>query len=247
MEPDSPNTPDYALALETSSAHGSVAIGRGGDVLEARTFSAPMRHAIEFLPTIDALCRTYDVQPAQVAAIHVSIGPGSFTGLRIGVTAARTIALAAARTNRPPIRCTAVPTLEVIAQNALQIPEPAQHVAVLIDAKRSRTYAALFTLNDKAYVPCTDPAEVDPIAFLTGCPDETVVLGRGAHVYSSAIQSTKRAILPESLFDPRAETVFLLGAQRAAQNHLLEPRDLVPSYIRPPEAEERWTQRNQSA
>ena len=104
----------YGLAFETSGALGAVALGRGPDVLDVRQFSGPRRHAVEFLPTIDAICRSNAVTASQIERVYVSSGPGSFTGLRIGVTAARMISLA------NDARIVAVPTLEVIAQNALR-------------------------------------------------------------------------------------------------------------------------------
>ena len=128
----------YALAFETSSAQGCVALGCGPKVLEAARFTKARAHAAEFLPTIDALCRAHDAEPQRIEWVFVSAGPGSFTGLRIGITAARMIALAVGA------RVVAIPTLEVIAQNALDSPTPPDQVAVILDAKRRRVYSATF-------------------------------------------------------------------------------------------------------
>jgi tRNA threonylcarbamoyladenosine biosynthesis protein TsaB len=244
---DTGQSTSYALAFETSGAIGSVAIGQGADVLETRAFTRPLRHANEFLPTVDALCRTYAVEPARIGMIHVSIGPGSFTGLRIGVTAARMLALAAERGGRAPVRITAIPTLEVIAQNALRSAEPAPHVAVVLDAKRGRVYGALFALRNDAYVPVCDAAEVDPSRFLSACPPDTAVLGDGVRVHRVVVEASGRVTLPESLFAAEAETTYRLGMRRAERGGAVAPRDLVPLYVRPPEAEERWLMRNRNS
>ncbi len=228
----------YALAFETSGDLGSVALGIGDRIVEARPFSGLRRHAAEFLPTIEALCRTHSVLPEAVRYVHVSAGPGSFTGLRIGITAARLLALAHGA------RIVAVPTLEVIAQNALGLDEPPDQVVVILDAKRNHVYAATFELRHRRYVPSSEPAEVEPVAFIEQHNRNTAVMGDGVALHREALMSTGRAILPESFFPSKVETVFRLGVERARRGLLVEPRDLVPLYVRRPEAEEKWQMRH---
>ncbi|HEY3243629.1 MAG TPA: tRNA (adenosine(37)-N6)-threonylcarbamoyltransferase complex dimerization subunit type 1 TsaB, partial [Phycisphaerae bacterium] len=84
----------YALAIETSGRIGSLALAHGDRLIDVRTFSTALRHAVELMPTLDALCRQHRVAPEQVGEVYVSGGPGSFTGLRIGITVARTLAWA---------------------------------------------------------------------------------------------------------------------------------------------------------
>ncbi|GAG38136.1 unnamed protein product, partial [marine sediment metagenome] len=219
----------YALAFETSSALGSVAVGRDGEVLGTRAFSGPRMHASDFFPTLDALCRAHSVQPGAVVRVYVSAGPGSFTGLRIGITAARIIALAGG------VRVVAVPTLEVIAQNALDAAEPPEQVAVILDAKRGRVYAAAFAYGDEAFVPTCDPAEVEPGAFLAKQERACAILGEGVASHRDAVEATGLRVLAESLWPPRAETVYRLGLARALRGEFDDPRALIPIYLRPPE------------
>jgi tRNA threonylcarbamoyladenosine biosynthesis protein TsaB len=260
----------YDLALETSGAMGSVALGRGEDVLDARSFSAPLRHAIEFLPTVEALCRTYDARPEDIGRVYVSIGPGSFTGLRIGVTAARMIAFAgrqyahsshARQPARPadspdqhgpmpsaadaPVTLVPVPTLDVIAQNAFALADPPPHLVVMLDAKRKRVYGAAFERKGSRYVATSEPAELDPASFLSGQPRNCGVIGEGVHQHRPVVEASGLDILPDSLYTPGAETVYRLGLELAKAGHLVHSRDLVPLYIRPPEAEEKWQARHQ--
>ena len=230
---------EYGLAFETSSAVGSVAIGRGAEVLESRTLSRPKAHAVEFLPTIKALCEAHQVEPTHIKRVYVSAGPGSFTGLRMGVTAARMIALGVGT------RVVGVSTLEVIAQNALDADPPPSRVAVVLDAKRNRVYTAAFVRRGGAYVAMSQAIEADPFQFLAAQPDDCAVLGEGVLYHRPAIETSNRRILPESLYRPRAETVYRLGFDRAERGEFSDPRTLVPTYIRPPEAEEVW-ERKQS-
>jgi tRNA threonylcarbamoyladenosine biosynthesis protein TsaB len=229
------------LALETSSALGSVALGYGDSVLEVRELSGPRRHAVEFLPTVAAICDAHTVKPASIRRIYVSSGPGSFTGLRIGVTAARMIGLANAA------RIVAVPTLEVIAQNALGAATQPERAAVVLDAKRGRVYAACFVREGGRFAPETEPIEADPSRFLADCtaqPGSCAVLGEGVLYHREAVEASGLPILPESLYPPRAEIVYRLGVARAAEGSFTDRRNLIPTYVRPPEAEEKWEERH---
>ncbi|MDO8629701.1 MAG: tRNA (adenosine(37)-N6)-threonylcarbamoyltransferase complex dimerization subunit type 1 TsaB, partial [Phycisphaerales bacterium] len=225
-------------------------LGRGSKVLEAARFSKARAHAAEFLPTIDALCRAHDVEPQRIEWVFVSAGPGSFTGLRIGITAARMIAMAVGA------RIVAIPTLEVIAQNALDSPNPPDQVAVILDAKRKRVYSATFArqflppykeeVRGDRYVALNEPREADPIEYFAKQDRSCAVLGEGVLYHRDAVAESGLAILPESMFPPRAETVYHLGVERAAQGNAVAARDLIPIYIRPPEAEEVWQARHRA-
>ncbi len=231
----------FALAFETSGARGSVALGHGSDLIETRPLPSTRRHAVDFLPVVADLCSTHSVNPTEIAIVCVSIGPGSFTGLRIGVTAARMVALANAAIVVP------VPTLEVIAQNATEAPEPPDRVAVILDAKRRRVYAATFTRQGNSYSPVGEPAEVEPATFLAACAAEDPrggVLGPGIAEHREAVRCSGLRVLPEWLFEPRAETVYRLGLGRAHEGGIVDRRAVVPAYVRPPEAEEKWAQRH---
>ncbi len=240
-------TPDpecvYGLAFETSSALGSVALGRGGDVLGARKLSGPRKHAVEFLPAIAALCDTHDIEPTSVRRVFVSSGPGSFTGLRIGITTARMIGLATGA------RIVAVPTLEIIAQNALDASDSPDRVVVMLDAKRRRVYTAAFSRRGGSYVATTDPVEADPAEFLAGQTTEGgshAVLGEGVLYHRAAIEESGWPVLPEALYAPRAETVYQLGAVRAGEGKFEDRSALIPTYVRLPEAQEKWEQRQKN-
>lgn len=234
MHKESDHKKNFALAIETSGSIGSIAIGQGSEIIESRTFDTPRNHAAEFLPTVQNLCLQHSILPQNIGYIYVSIGPGSFTGLRIGITVARTMALAVGS------RIVPVPTLEVIVQNADDLDQPPDKVVVMLDAKRQRVYAASFTRQNGKYVCDDEPAEVEPSAYLARQDSNCVVIGEGAACYRKSVEEAGCIILPESLHTPRAEMVFHLGAARAQADLFVPPRDLVPLYIRLPEAEEKW-------
>lgn len=226
----------FALAFETSCAIGEVALARGSVVLDQIRFARVRAHTTDFLPAIETLCRTHRILPEQIRQVYVSCGPGSFTGLRIGITAARMIAFAHGAS------VVAVPTLEVIAQNALAASEAPEEIAVVLDAKRKRVYAASFRREKDTYVATSDAAEVDPRTFLEARSNECYVLGEGVLYHQDAIAASGRKALDESLYPPRASTVAALGFTKALRGEFTDPRLLVPVYIRAPEAEEKWAQ-----
>ena len=227
----------WSLALETSGAWGSVALGFGAEVRAARSLTAPRLYAAEFLPTIRDLCLEMAVDPKLIRNVFISSGPGSFTGLRIGVTAARFIALANGA------RLVAVSTLEVIAQNAFLAAASPEWVAVVLDAKRGHVYAAVFQRVGELMRPMSVPAEVAPFEFLHFLPAGCAVLGEGVAYHGGAIERSGKIVLSEALWPPRAETVYQLGFARAAAGQFVDRRDLIPVYIRAPEAEEKFAAR----
>src|SRR4051812_29443518 len=116
-----------ALAVDTSGRIGSVAVVDNGHVLAEERFAHGLQHAAMILPIIDSLTRAQGWAPRDVEELYVSAGPGSFTGLRIGITLAKTMALATG------VKLVAVPSVRVLAENA---PPGATDLIIVLDAKR---------------------------------------------------------------------------------------------------------------
>src|SRR5438045_5972013 len=108
-----------ALAVETSGRIGSVALAENGVVLAGETFPHGLQHAAHLLPMIDQMCAARSWRPRDLEHLYVSAGPGSFTGLRIGITLCKTIAFATGA------KIVAVPIVRVPAEDA---PGEAQNV-----------------------------------------------------------------------------------------------------------------------
>src|SRR5436190_10032393 len=124
-----------ALAVETSGRIGSIALIDGDSILAEEQFAHGLANAAQILPIIDRLCRSRDWKPFDLRELYVSVGPGSFTGLRIGVTLCKTIAFATGA------KIVAVPTARVLAENA---PPEAQNLIIVLDAKREQIFTARF-------------------------------------------------------------------------------------------------------
>ncbi len=219
-----------ALAIETAGRDGSVALVADGSVVAEAAFPGGVRHAAGLLPLIDSLLQDRGWRPADLGHLYLSIGPGSFTGLRIGVTVAKTLALVTG------VRLVAVPTLAVVVENA---PAEAADAVVLLDAKRGQVFAARFERTAGGWAE-REPAHVDTLAaVLERAPRPVYLMGEGLPYHLPGVMAGV-IVAPADLWRPRAAVVARLGVALAAAGRFVDPDQLVPTYIRKAEAEEKW-------
>lgn len=224
------------LAIETSGRIGSVALVRDGEVLAEPTFEHGLKHAAGILPMIDRLCREHRIGPGDIAELYLSIGPGSFTGLRIGVTLAKTMALTTG------VKLIAVPTVQVLAMNA---PAEARHVLIVLDAKRGQIFTAAFERVADTWAE-REPAKLDSLqAMLARSPRPVHLIGEGIPYHETFITKDDPGVIVTSpdTWRARAAVVAAIGMKLAAQHAFADPDQLTPLYIRKPEAEEKWEAR----
>jgi len=160
--------PSYNLAIECSSRQGSISLGRDDALLKTVEIPQPTRHAIELTPTIDRLCQQDHVKPKQIGQVYVSIGPGSFTGLRIACVTAKMLA------NVLGTKLVAVPTVDVVVQN---VSADYTHVAVGLNTKRDRMYAAVYRHTNEGWQRIIDPALMTPTELCDQAPRPLAVMG----------------------------------------------------------------------
>ena len=229
--------PTRIIGIETSSRTGSVALAEGADVLAEAEFSTQTQHARELLPSLEALYAQVGWPKGEADLCAVSIGPGSFTGLRVAVTFARHLALARA------IKIVAVPTLAVIAENCAALTPPPSPLAVILDAKRNQVFAAVFEWRESNYQ-MIEPAHLTTVHDLLSHRGASIsVTGEGIDYHAEPLAATGARLIDKNLWTPRAASVCRLGSALALAGTLTAPRDLVPLYIRRPEAEELWEKR----
>lgn len=236
------------LALETSSRIGSVAIALGPELLAQTAFTAPMRHSAEIIGAITELMQRFNRKPAQIDHIYISIGPGSFTGLRISVTIAKAMHLA----NR--LKIVPVDTLDVIAQN---VPShgPTQQIrriATILDAKRNQFYIAAYKRLSNTTSEFPTWKKLIPDSLMTASQfldtfadpaDRIHLLGDGLLYHKDKFESPGAQVLDEKYWGPQAAKVHALGYQLARAGEFADPLKLIPKYIRRPEAEVKWQKR----
>jgi len=226
-----------ALAVETSGRYGSVAVGCGPRVLHAQVFSGVMRHSAELFETVTALLGQINKKAAHVEHVYLTIGPGSFTGLRIAATMAKMMALAAGT------KIVTVGTLDALAANATDYAKtthaPLGRVGTILDAKRGRFFAALFACGPEGWTRLTPDAVVQHDAFLQQAlagRDHLALLGEGLVYYRKRFEAAGVTILPESTWYPQASAVYHIARQYALEGRFADPVALVPAYIQGPDA-----------
>lgn len=235
-----PNAP-RVIAVETAGPIGSVTVALGGQLLAERTFAATAGHGRDLLPLADELCREAGWRPADLNDCYLSIGPGSFTGLRVAVAFARHLALACGT------RIVAVPTLESIAWNWMN-PNPGQPgpIAVWVEAKKGMVFAARFEVVNEALHALDEPSMIVPSEYLARSPRPAIVTGSGVAQHLQAIRDLGLEVAPEHLWPSNARGILALGTFHAQSGCYTEPTALTPMYVRRPEAEELWEKRQAS-
>jgi tRNA threonylcarbamoyladenosine biosynthesis protein TsaB len=227
-----------ALAVETSGRVGSVALVDNGRVVAVDAFPHGLQHAAHIITRIQALCDQVSWKPTDFQEIYVSIGPGSFTGLRIGVTLAKTLAFAIGA------KVVAVPAARGLAESA---PPEATELLIVLDAKRDQIFTARFKRRSSSEPwQEVEPPHLDDLASaLSRAARPVWLLGDGIPQHRKFIPADDQIHeTPEEGWRPRAEVIAELGFAAARQGIFVEPEQLVPLYIRKPEAEEVWEKKH---
>ena len=223
------DAPIRALALETTSRLAQTALVEDGCVIASDAFSTGLKHTAHLVPMIDALCRSRRWRPGEITEIYVSIGPGAFTGTRIGVTLAKTLAFATGA------GLVALPTPRVLVENA---PPEATDLLVVIDARRGKVWVQRFSRARDTWQ-AARPELTDLASALAASPRPIWLIGEGVAYHTEAIDPGDRAIHVAGDHQPRAWIVAGLGWQEARAGHFTDPFALRPVYVRRPEAEEK--------
>lgn len=219
------------LALDTSSLAASCALWRDGALLGEYFINAGLTHSQTIMPMTEALLRETGTSLAQVDRFGVSIGPGSFTGLRIGLSAVKGMAMAL---DKP---CAAVSTLEGLAWNLLGF---TGIIAPVMDARCMQVYTALFR-GDGQTLTRVEPDMALSIPELgrrlAALGEPVTLVGDGAALCMEKLApepGPELRLCPQALRHQRASSVALLSARTET---LLPPGALSPAYLRLPQAE----------
>jgi tRNA threonylcarbamoyladenosine biosynthesis protein TsaB len=218
------------LAIESAVAPG-VALLRGEALLAERACSHPAAETL--LPAIASLLAEEGVAPADVDAFAISIGPGSFTGLRVGLATLKGLAFG---TQRPAV---AVPTLAALAQEAPPGPGP---IVAALDARRGEVYAAGFGAPEGEPLPGLPEGVYPAAALCAALRAPCRLVGDGTALVADAVRAAfGDAVALHPACAPRAASVGRLGARALAAGAGVDPASLVPRYVRRAEAEARRT------
>ena len=236
------------LAVETSGRFGSVAIAHGEKNLAEKPFSGPMKHSAEIFPAICRLLQQLGRKPKEIKHIYISIGPGSFTGLRIAAALAKTMNLANA------VKIVTVDTLYVIAANANDYMKQSntniEKIATILDAKRGQFYIAVYQRKSNEQRATSDGIweKVFPDSLMTASQfldkfankqQPLWLLGEGLLYYKDKFKTQGICFLDDDYWYPKASKVHLLGWQLALVGRFADPLTLQPAYMRKADVKEK--------
>jgi tRNA threonylcarbamoyladenosine biosynthesis protein TsaB len=254
------------LAVETSGTHGGIALMEGQEsrapsagppprVIDEARLAEGLRHARDLIAAIRDACHRAAWDPRRIDLVAVSIGPGSFTGIRIAVTFAKFVAWDTGA------KVVAVPTLRAMAENA---PADRRRIVPILDAKRGGLFAGIFERREgppaevraDTLVPARrrsggglsdlhqifGPALIEPEDLARRLQTPAFILGTGIPKGRAALAAFEFA--PEPLWDVRPAVVAHLGWQLHEEGRYADPLRLEPVYLRPPEAQEIWDRKH---
>jgi tRNA threonylcarbamoyladenosine biosynthesis protein TsaB len=220
------------LALETTGASGSVAALVGGRIVAERDLQSGQRSAQSMAPGIAELLREVGWQPRDVQLLAVTVGPGSFTGLRVGVTTAKTFAYATGA---------AVIGVDAMLVVAAQIPADETQCWATFDAQRGELVVAHVRRTGSAPFEVQrigEPQIVDAEQWLGALPSDVIVSGPGLLHCKTLLRPATR-VADERLWQPQAGVVGQIGWRDYRAGARQDLWSLSPVYFRPSAAEEK--------
>jgi tRNA threonylcarbamoyladenosine biosynthesis protein TsaB len=212
------------LGIETATALGGVALVSGdGRILGEMTLLGRESHSERIIPAAGDLVASLGFTAEDIAAVAVSRGPGSFTGLRTGLAAAKGLAFSRG------VPLFGVPTLEALAANA---PAGSGPVCAVLNARRGEVYRALFSAGTDGPVRQTPDELISEGDLAAGLPAGCLILGEPPSSLRSRRTAPSLRFGPAHLNHPRAAAVALAGREALRSGRASELASLLPGYLR---------------
>lgn len=219
------------LAIETSTMLGGVAIMDGDALIAESRLNVKVTHSERLMAAIDHSLAQSELTIHDMDVFAVAIGPGSFTGLRVGLSTVKGLVYATGQ------RLVSVPTLEAFAWN---VPFSRYDVCPLLDARKKEVYAGIFRWNETGFARVMNEQAIKIQDLLSQINEPTIFLGEGALIYRDSIESNlgDRAFFagPQHMV-PSPAHVACLGMKKAMAGKFEYPIALAPMYLRKSEAE----------
>jgi len=231
------------LALETSAKAVSAAVTEDGKVLCSGYQDTGLTHSRTLMPIVEAMLKNTGLTVQDCDAVAVAAGPGSFTGIRIGVSAAKGLAFAA---DKP---CAAVSTLEAMARNVAHMDAL---VVCAMDARRKQVYNALFQADGERLIRLAPDRAISLEELgeeLKKIKKRKIVVGDGAKLCYNALreQDSQMELAPEPLRMQSAQGVARAALEQIRAGRLVKGRELVPVYHRLSQAERERLERERQS
>lgn len=235
------------LGIETATDRVSVAIGGHDGVLALVEVTRGRRHAENVMPAVENACRLADVTVAEFGSVAVDVGPGLFTGMRVGIATAKSMAMAL---EIPVVTATSLELLALAVHDDVEFSHE-RLVCSVIDARKGEVFHQLHRVTHEGAERLTDALCQSPdelVAQLRDRGREVVCVGDGARRYADVLTFDHRVtVAGERWAHPSADTLVRLAHRRTLREEWLEPDRVEAMYLRQPDAQINWTTRNDAS
>lgn len=219
------------LAVDSSTMAGSVALCHGESLVAESLLNVRSTHSEKLLKQIDMLLADTGWQLQDIDLLVAVIGPGSFTGLRIGIATVKGLAQAL---EKPVV---GISSLQMLAMNLPLSPVP---ICTFMDARKKEVYCQFFNWSAEGPVPLSEAQVLPPECLLAQLDGEVALVGDAVPLYRAQIEQSlaTKALLPTaSAHQPRASQAGWLAYRAFVRGQGMLTTDLLPTYIRPSDAE----------
>ncbi len=227
------------LGIDTSTRCGSVGLMDEGEVVSEYLLNISITHSERLLTTIDLLLKEAHCSVKEIDGWAISLGPGSFTGLRIGVSTIKGLAYA---TQKP---VAGVSSLDVLAS---QISPTPFLICPILDARKGEVYTAFYAYDELNHLQRqSDYLAVKPEDLIEKIREKTIFVGDGTKTYGDLLRHhlSSMALFPDTSFHlPHGGVVAKLGGKFLQRGEYLNLETFTPIYVRPSEAEINWQKRH---
>jgi len=226
------------LGIDTATVQVSCAIGGHEGVLASTLSSRGKRHAESLTPAIQFACRQARIELSEISVVAVDLGPGLFTGLRVGVATAKAMAHAL------QVPMIGVPSLDLLAFPARF---SSRLIVAAVDARRGELFYAFYRQVpggvQRLSEHCVGTAD-DLAGELLASGEDCLLVGDGAIRYREVFDGLNRVdVVGAELAHPTASSLVMLAHAQALREEFVKPWDLTPMYLRKPDAEINWSTR----
>jgi tRNA threonylcarbamoyladenosine biosynthesis protein TsaB len=226
------------LGIDTSTRCGSVGLTDGTEVISEYLLNIPVTHSERLLEAVDLVLKGADCLMQEIDGWAISLGPGSFTGLRIGVSTVKGLAFA---TQKP---VAGVSSLDALAS---QISHTPYLICPILDARKGEVYTAFYRYDEASLLKkCSDYQAIRPEDLAKKIKEKTIFVGDGVKTYGDYLKNSLSsfALFPTpALHLSHGSTVARLGSELLRKGDPLDINAFTPIYIRPSEAELKWQDR----
>lgn len=226
------------LAVETSSTQISAAVGGHEGIRAAFQVNRGQRHAELLVPMIQEVCRAAEVQLSELGALAVGLGPGLFTGLRVGVATAKAMALALS-----------VPMIGVSSLDLVAFPArfTSRTIVAVMDARRAEVFSAFYRHTPGGLQRLVEPQVSSPeelASELQAYSQDCLVVGDGVLRWAEHFEGLRHVEIGDAeLAHPSARALVALAHAQALREEFVTPDEIRPTYLRKPDAQANWPQR----